>query len=248
MFEQTFVNAPARARRPWTIAASLTLQASAITALLLLPLLHPEVLTPHPEQPLYFRIATEKSPIVKRQPVTTQASANESPFRQIFVLADITPPTDASREIIQMGIESLPTTGVLTGGSFGTSLGDGAIGIPGIVLVPKPPEPKHVDPPKPTTGPQRIGGTVQASKIIFGPKPIYPPIARTTRIQGTVRLQAFIAVDGTIRNLQILSGHPLLNAAALDAVRQWRYSATLLNGQPVEVITEIEVHFTLSGN
>jgi periplasmic protein TonB len=90
-----------------------------------------------------------------------------------------------------------------------------------------------------------VGGGVQSAKLIFGPKPLYPPIARAARTQGTVRIQAVIARDGSIQHLQVVSGPPLLIAVALEAVQRWRYQPTLLNGQPVEVITEIDVNFTL---
>jgi protein TonB len=86
---------------------------------------------------------------------------------------------------------------------------------------------------------------VQSAKLIFGPKPAYPRIALTTRTQGVVKIQALIGRDGVIRNLQAVSGPELLIVAAMDAVRQWRYQPTLLNSEPVEVITEIDVNFTL---
>jgi protein TonB len=76
--------------------------------------------------------------------------------------------------------------------------------------------------------------------------PVYPPLARQTRISGTVRLHALIAKDGTVQQLEVMSGHPLLVQAALDAVKQWRYRPTLLNGEPVEVDTTIDVIFTLN--
>jgi protein TonB len=82
--------------------------------------------------------------------------------------------------------------------------------------------------------------------LIYQPKPVYPPLARAARISGTVRLTAVIARDGTIQHLQLISGPPLLTAAALEAVAKWRYKPTLLSGEPVEVITEILVNFTLS--
>ena len=75
---------------------------------------------------------------------------------------------------------------------------------------------------------------------------MYPPLARQTRINGTVRLHAIIAKDGSIQQLEVISGHPLLQQSALDAVRQWRYQPTLLNGEPVEVDTTIDVIFTLN--
>jgi protein TonB len=94
--------------------------------------------------------------------------------------------------------------------------------------------------------PIRVSVGVQAAKLIRQVKPTYPQMARIARMSGTVRLQAIIATDGRIRNLQLIGGPPLLVAAALDAVKQWQYEPTLLNGEPVEVITSIEVNFTLN--
>jgi protein TonB len=99
-----------------------------------------------------------------------------------------------------------------------------------------------------SVGPQRIrvGGNVQAAMVISAPKPLYPPDAKEARIQGTVRLDAIIGKDGTMVDLRAASGHPLLVPAALEAVRQWVYKPTLLNGNPVEVVTVIDINFTLS--
>jgi protein TonB len=82
--------------------------------------------------------------------------------------------------------------------------------------------------------------------LIFQPRPVYPPLAKQARIQGTVRFTAIIGRDGTIQNLTVVSGHPLLLAAAQSAVVQWKYKPTLLNGEPVEVVTQIDVNFTLN--
>jgi protein TonB len=79
-------------------------------------------------------------------------------------------------------------------------------------------------------------------------QPAYPPIAKLTRIQGTVVLQAVISREGTIESLHVLSGHPSLVNAAIDAVQQWRYRPYVLNGTPVEVETQITVNFSLSSN
>jgi protein TonB len=113
----------------------------------------------------------------------------------------------------------------------------GVIG--GMGGAPPPPKPKQ-------TGPLRVGGNVQAARIINRVQPVYPPLARQTRISGTVRLHAIIGKDGTIQQLEVMSGHPLLQQSALDAVRQWRYQPTLLNGDPVEVDTTIDVIFSLN--
>ena len=86
---------------------------------------------------------------------------------------------------------------------------------------------------------------MQAS-LIRQPKPVYPPLAKAARVQGTVKFEAQIAKDGTIQNLHLISGPPLLVQAAMQAVQQWQYKPTLLNGEPVEVITTIDVNFTLS--
>jgi protein TonB len=78
-------------------------------------------------------------------------------------------------------------------------------------------------------------------------KPTYPALARQARIQGTVVLQAVISKEGAIENLKVLSGHPMLVPAAIDAVKQWKYKPYILNGEPVEVDTQVTVNFTLGG-
>jgi len=92
----------------------------------------------------------------------------------------------------------------------------------------------------------KIGGSVQQTKLVSQPHPVYPPDAKAARIQGVVQLSAIIGKDGTIQKLEVISGHPLLVPSALEAVQQWRYQPTLLNGQPVEVITQIDVNYTLA--
>ena len=74
---------------------------------------------------------------------------------------------------------------------------------------------------------------------------VYPQLARQARVSGVVMIAALISREGNIASLQVKSGHPLLVPAAVEAVKQWRYQPTLLNGDPVEVATEISVHFTL---
>jgi TonB family protein len=92
----------------------------------------------------------------------------------------------------------------------------------------------------------RVGGDVQQTKLKVKVQPIYPPEAKAQGIEGIVRLQATLGKDGTVENLVALSGEPILVAAAIDAVRQWQYSTTLLNGDPVEVVTVVQVNFTLA--
>jgi TonB family protein len=92
----------------------------------------------------------------------------------------------------------------------------------------------------------KVGGNMQQTKLVSQARPVYPPEAKAQRIQGKVQLQAIIAKDGTVQSLQVLSGDPLLVTSAMDAVKQWVYQPTLLNGQPVEVQTQIDVNYTLS--
>jgi len=122
------------------------------------------------------------------------------------------------------------------GGVFGGIPGQGMVA----AVAPPPPKP---------AAPQRVkqGGNVTAASIITQTKPLYPPLARQARIQGNVVLHAIIDKDGKVAQLEVISGHPLLVQAALDAVKQWRYKPTQLNGDPVEVDTTITVTFTMGG-
>jgi periplasmic protein TonB len=127
----------------------------------------------------------------------------------------------------------------------------GSIGAPSLMsqlfVPPQPkPMPRVADPPKLPTQPIRVVSEVQAAMLLKKVVPIYPPLARQMRVSGTVQLIGIIAKDGTIQQLQVVGGHPLLVKAALDAVRQWIYRPTLLNGQAVEVIAPIDVIFSLS--
>lgn len=87
---------------------------------------------------------------------------------------------------------------------------------------------------------------VQSAKLIKKVAPQYPKKARKAHVEGTVRLHAIIATDGSVKNLEVVSGDPLLVDAALKAVRQWRYQPTQLDGRPVEVDTTIDVNFALT--
>jgi len=84
--------------------------------------------------------------------------------------------------------------------------------------------------------------------LIHRVQPSYPPLARSARIQGPVELAAIISREGRIEHLQLISGHPMLVPAALDAVSQWRYRPYVLNGEAIEVETRITVNFILAAN
>jgi TonB family protein len=149
-----------------------------------------------------------------------------------------------------VAITIFANSGPLASGVVGGVVGGVPGGVPGGVIggvigsVPNaaPPPP----PPPPGTKRITIGGNVQQAKLISQTRPEYPPLAKQARIQGVVHLQAIIAKDGTVADLKVISGHPLLIAAALEAVKTWVYQTTLLNGEPVEVSTQIDVNFTLS--
>ncbi len=135
-------------------------------------------------------------------------------------------PTVADASILDLG----PFTG--PGGGVAHGLGNG---IP--IVVPARPAPV-----KPL-----LVSHWAAGNLIYRVQPIYPPIARQARIQGTVELRAIVSKEGMIENLAVVSGHPMLVKSALDAVRQWRYRPYLLNGDPIEVETDVTVNFVLSG-
>lgn len=136
-----------------------------------------------------------------------------------------------------------PSVGVV-GGVPGGMPGGTPGGVLGSILTSSavaPPPPKAAAPKR-----IRVSSGVEAAQIITKINPEYPPLAKMARIQGTVKLEAVISKDGTIQELKVVSGHPLLVKSAVEAVQQWRYRPTLLSGEPVEVSTEIDVIFTLS--
>ncbi len=145
-----------------------------------------------------------------------------------------------------------PSSGIagVVGGFSGGQVGGHIGGVISSIIssaptvAPPPPPP----PVKKKAAPKRIliGGNVAEARLLRQVRPQYPPLARQARIQGTVKLSAVIARDGTIQKLEVTNGHPLLVPAALAAVRQWRYKPTLLNGEAVEVLTNIDVNFILS--
>jgi len=159
-------------------------------------------------------------------------------------------PTVIPKTIAQVKDEAEPPSnavgvvGGVPGGVPGGQMGGVLGGVIGGVMSSAPPPPP---PPKPVAPKRiRVGGQVEGARLIFGPKPEYPPLAKMARIQGEVRLDAIISKDGTIQDLKVISGHPLLVSSAMAAVQRWRYQPTLLNGEAVEVATEIDVNFTLA--
>ena len=123
-----------------------------------------------------------------------------------------------------------------------------AVADPGIlpgdaIAIPDPPA--DIPPPPPVREPVRVGGAIRPPERLSAPPPIYPSIARAARVQGTVILEATIGVEGTVSDVRPLRSIPLLDAAAIEAVRQWRFTPTLLNGVPVPVVMTVTVTFAL---
>jgi protein TonB len=154
--------------------------------------------------------------------------------KTIAVIKDEPEPPQAAAVGVVGGVPGgMP--GGTPGGVLGSILSSAA-------AAPPPPPPPQATTPKRI----RVGGQVEQAKLIFKPTPEYPALAKVARIQGVVRLEAIISRDGTVQDLKVLSGHPLLVKSALEAVQRWRYQPTLLNGEPVEIVTEIDVNFSLA--
>jgi len=109
-----------------------------------------------------------------------------------------------------------------------------------VAAAPPPPPP-----PPPPPAPVRVGGNIKQPTKVKDVKPVYPAIAQSARVQGVVIIEATIGPNGAVQEAKVLRSIPLLDAAALDAVRQWQFTPTLLNGVPVPVIMTVTVNFTL---
>jgi periplasmic protein TonB len=226
-----------------TMPIAYMIEVVVIGVMVVVPLIYTDALPK--AQLMTFLVAPPPPP----PPPPPPAAAPRVVVRQVSMADLMKAPTVIPKTITKIKDQPVqPSVGVaggVAGGVPGGQMGGVLGGIIGGVMAGGPPPPP---PPKPQA-PQRIrvGGQVEAAKLIYGPTPEYPPLAKMARIQGSVRLEAIIAKDGTIKDLKVLSGHPLLVKAALTTVQQWRYQPTLLNGQPVEVQTEIDVNFTLAG-
>src|ERR1700727_2245840 len=230
-----------RSRRCWTTLTSFGVQAAAIGALLLFSLLQTVVL------PTARVVSTPISvgrpapiPLVGRPHTGSATTITNNVSARVFMLPQHIPTiiamSDDSSAAQPPGVIDGINRGLPPGADVGISniLGGGAH--PVLPTLPAPP-----------------GRTFRTSSMLEGSiirrvQPAYPPLARISRIQGSVVLSAVISKAGTIQNLQVLSGHPLLVRAAIDAVSQWRYRPYILNSEPIEVETQITVNFFLSGN
>src|SRR5271167_3954388 len=244
MFEDSLVESGGklRTKRGATTILSFVLQVLFVGILVLLPLIFTEAL---PKQQLMtFLVAPPPPPPPPPPPaaapvhvVKPQTELDNGQLRtptaipkKIEMIKEDEPPPSTGVAGVVGGVP-----GGVPGGAMGGVLG-GIIGNAPTVT-PKAANPQRV----------RVSQGVSQGLLIRQVKPVYPALARSARIQGTVVLQAVISKDGSIENLHLVSGHPMLAPAAIDAVKQWKYKPYFLNGEPVEVETTINVNFTLAG-
>jgi len=247
MFEQSIL-LPDPTKKGWTFAASIVVEVAAVSFILLIPLIYTERLG------MGWIQSMQISPPMPKPPVTAvlQTSTTRRPTARVFdplrpsvhlrpTLDLLTDPPEMlpARDCPGCVFDALPVNT------------NGIAGIGGSTIIPQPPkpQPKPADvkkPEPPPAAPINVSKGAQEAKIIRRIIPAYPSLAKAARVQGVVKLQGVISTEGRIEHLQVISGHPLLVQAAVDAVKQWLYRPTLLNGQPVEVIAPIDVNFILS--
>jgi protein TonB len=229
-----------RSRRSWMTATSLGLQAIVIGVLLTVPLLTTVGLPPGRvlPTPISWGAPPSPAPQIHREHVTTLNQSNIWGHR--LILPPSIPAHDAQIAETTAPPQLNYDSGLGIEGATGPGSRDGVWNAIGASLRP----PVAVPTPPPTIRQFRTSSMLQGS-LVHRVEPVYPPMARTARVQGSVVLEAIIDKVGTIKNLQLISGHPLLAGAAVEAVRQWRYRPYVLNGDAIEVETQITVNFIL---
>ena len=244
MFEDSLLESGGRlkTKRGRTTTFAIILEIALIGVMVLMPLIFTVAL---PKQQLMtFLVAPPPPP-----PPPPPAAAPVKVVKQIqtdIVNGALRTPTKIPQKIQMIKEDEAPPSmasagvvggvpGGIPGGQMGGVIGGIISSTP--VAVPKVATPQRV----------RVSAGVTSGLLVRKVNPVYPPLARQARISGTVVLRAVIGKDGSIQNLSLVSGHPMLAPAAIDAVKQWKYKPYLLNGEPVEVDTEIQVNFTLAG-
>ena len=231
----------ARHLRSKALVLSVALEALLLAALLLWPLISPGALTAHylvtPAAPYCGGVAQNPNP----RHSAAQPKRHEDPNRSRLYISAVFLPSGKALDHIKAP-EIAPDQG---GGSEGPGLPGLGPSIPGgmgdRVMIPEPPhtEPAHVRPTLRSEG-------VMAAMLVNRVEPKYPTFAIAAHISGAVHLRAIIARDGTVRELEVVDGNPMLAQAAKVAVQNWRYQPTRLNGEPVEVETYVTVNFVLN--
>lgn len=250
MFEQALLEAPAKGTRGVTLAASLTMQMLTVGTALMVPLF----LIDGPGMvKLTSSLMAPPAPPPPAIPIEL-VNVPKSLVGRNWDGSKLIAPQAIPKNVPYIDDEAMPPAGPITTGVEGGTGIPGSPNIEGLVgaiprVAPPPPQPKVEaveKKPEPVVAKRvTVSSGVQAAKIINRVLPVYPALAKQARISGSVKLMGVLSRDGRIMQLQVLSGHPLLVKAAVDAVSQWIYQPTLLNGEPVEVIAPIDVNFVL---
>ncbi len=241
MFEDSLIESGGRlkTKRGATTALSFVLEILLLGVLVLLPLIFTEAL---PTQQLMTMLVAPPPPPPPPPPAAAPVIVKK--IQSELDNGQLRTPTAIPKKIQMIKEDEAPPNtgpagvvggvpGGVPGGTMGGVLGSVMSSVP--TAVPKAATPQRV----------RVSQGVSQGLLIHKVTPQYPSLAQQARIQGTVVLQALIGKDGTIQNLHVVSGHPMLTNAALEAVKEWRYKPYYLNGEPVEVETTINVNFTL---
>lgn len=240
MFEQSMFLDHAAARKTGALALSITFQSVAVGVALLIPLIYSERL---PVVALFLPLTVPLSAPPAPPPVEAARAQAARPSilpGRVFFLHRL---AAAAAAPAMIDASAAPSIGVAGGAPAEVS---SSLVLPNLIAVAAVRDAAPAAVVKAPEKPVAVGGEVQAAKLVRKVIPAYPPLARAARVSGSVHLIGVIARDGTIQQLQVVSGNPLLVAAAVSAVRQWVYRPTLLDGAAVEVIAPIEVIFTLS--
>lgn len=240
MFEDSLVESIGRVRTHSHryVAGSFALQAALVACMIVFPYIYPDAL------PRNFRAVPLVAPPPAAAPPVAQERVAASPVSHPELLEQTLTAPRLIPNTISHIVDTAPP-GMVVGGDFAAGAGSGP---PGVLFSGTNPPPKpEVHLAKPS-GPLRISAGVAAGRLIVPIRPVYPAIGIASRTQGTVVVAATISAQGTIENLHVLSGPPLLVNAALDAIRQARYRPWMLSGSPVEVETTISVVFRLDGS
>jgi len=242
MFADSLLDSPwpSSTRRSWTTLVAFAIEAVVVAGLVALPLFYTNSL---PQLRLMSALLVPAVPApLPVTPVVTSSGHQTVPTAGVWIVHPLSvhheisaaEDSDLPPSLESVGVHAPSGTGEASGSiSVLNSLGTGH------PIVGPPPTPVH-------SAPLRVSRMMEGN-LIDRVQPQYPSLARQARIQGIVVLRAVISRDGKIENLQIMSGHPMLVQAAMDAVRQWRYRPYYLNNEPVEVETQVTVNFTLSG-
>ena len=257
MFEYAFVEAHGRTARPYTFMASVAGQLGVIGLSVLIPLVFVEAIPQ--AQWLVQHVPLLVPPgLDDRTEVQVQPSEPQPAMRKPATPAKLYEPVRyPPRPAILVDPDEAPGAGAGSGDRNGVpyGLGDPQGALPDVIAsmlrapVPAPAPPVAEPPAVPVAEPPRlfrVGGRVGDPMPLYKPPPDYPAIARQARIQGVVRLEAIIATDGTIRSVRLVDGPALLVQAAIAAVRSWRFTRPTLNGDPIEILMNVEVKFQLN--